>query len=152
MILTYAIQELKQVALALPGVDYAISRPVKELDANRTLGIAAAEWTPAGNAEIGGSMGPSNGRYEIECQILIKSFDQEEGHAELVETANTLRQAVFLDRDMHVRLGELAYANYERIEKFQKIGVNRITYLSNKIKTEFLHMAILEIWVETETC
>lgn len=146
------IQELAEVASDIDGIDHVLLRPIRPTDPTGSFGFAGSEWAPRGDRMQIGHNAPPIGRYEIEVHILVRHSDEVLGRIELTNLANTFRQIVFSDASLHLNLGTHLYqlGNYK--ERFQRLGIDRIRYLSNEVTGTFLHLALIDLWVDTENC
>ena len=82
----------------------------------------------------------------------MRHSNEIEGRADLTNLANTFRQMVFSDSSLHVNLGQHSYVSGDYTERFQRLGIDRIQYLSNEITGTFLHLALIDLWINTENC
>lgn len=149
-----AIQQLGSMADEhIEFINKVVYRSIRPMDENGTLGFGDAVWTPGGPArlEIGQNAPPLNS-YEFEVQILVRNADEAAGRLQLADVTNTFRQMVFTDADLHLALGQHKHESFGLRERFQRLKIGRIRYLTGELGGSFLQMSLTEIEVVTETC
>ncbi len=150
-----AINEVAAMVERIDTIDHVHLRPLVPTDSHRSFGVGGAEWRPTAQLEIGKNAPPVN-LYDIEFQILMKHSNRAEGRKQLNLAANTFRQMVFTDADFHLALGSYEYESYGLKERFSRLMVDRIRYLTDDatggMSGTFLQLALLDVTVRTETC
>lgn len=138
---------------ALLDEDFVIiTRPLRNTDPSRSVGIFPVDWRPSENSfEMTGGVGPTLSRYLFRVQNLVKHTDEIEGRALYAHDSKLVRAVLYRDTALRVRLAALTETTLGMRERTQRYGVNTQRFLNNEINGMFLYLSTTEFWLETET-
>lgn len=133
---------------ATSGISMTIRRPLRPTDPHAAVGVWAENWFP-GDAIIGQPM-PGIGTYALKVQIIVKHIDEIEGHQIHSAMSKAVRRMLYEDQDLKVRLAAQTDSHGGRIERFQRLTINRQNFMADEVSGQFLFLSDLEVRVETE--
>lgn len=130
-------------------------RPIQKGDPVQCIGITAASWIPDDSSNemtgMGGRHGPTVSNYLIYVQLFVQDMDQERGYNVISQFTNIVRARLSMDPTLRVQLGSLQSDVMGYVERFKRLKITEINYVSNEIDGFFLFLTGIYIQVETET-
>jgi len=135
----------------LPDDCVVVERPLGESDPNYAVGVYAESWATDEDTYQIGQFEPTENRYEIRVQSLVKSIDHMTGRAAHSNLAKTIRVILYRDTTLRVRLTTATEELLSSVERVKGYGVKRQEFLSGKVGAGFMFMATTHVFVDTNT-
>lgn len=135
----------------IPGVDVALTRPLRLVDPNGSVGVASIDWKPL-DIEIRGRITdePILGRYRIIVQTLIKGLDEQESRAVHDTLTKSIRTMVYTDSQLGLSLLALTETSSSHTERLKRWGLSTQAFSGEKLKSEYTFLSATELWFDTE--
>jgi hypothetical protein len=128
-----------------------VSRPIRRVDPNYTIGIFATDWLPDEQSiQIGDQAEPVLNRYMLRIQNLVVSADAIAGREQFSSFSKSIRVILYRDPVLNVRLRSLTEVLILSKESVKRFGVTRQRFLNNELNGNWLFVAQTDLWVETE--
>lgn len=147
-IIDETIAAVKASYSQIEGVEAVLGRPLKAVDPKISMSIYSVDWIPAG-AMIGQS-DPATATYTFRSQTMVKHSNEEEGRALHTQLSKIARIMLYRDPSLVATLRGLSESSMGSIERFQKYGVRTQRFLNNELQGNFVFLATIEWWLETE--
>lgn len=128
-----------------------VKRPLKHTDLTQSVGVFPAQWVPNTESFEFPSKEPTLQTYLVNIQAFCKEMDEAKGIAIHSVMSKVMRSMLYNDQPLAIGLNVLQVTMFGSVEKIQRRGINRQTYLSNEIDGQFLYLSTLEYYIETET-
>lgn len=135
----------------LPENCVVVERPLGESDPSFSIGVFADSWAVDENTHQIGQFEPTENRYVIRVQSMIKSIDHMDGRAAHSNLAKTIRVILYRDTTLRVRLTTATEELLSSVERVKGYGVTRQEFLSGKVGAAFMFMATTFVFVDTNT-
>ncbi len=142
------VELFKDNLSAISPEHFAVGRPLRPTDPQRSFGVFATIWTPR-VFEIG-QLEPAIGSYNLVVQSMVKVATEEEGVQEHASLAKKVRALLYRNVAFRVELGQLNTLSEGMLERVQRFGITQQRYLSNEVSGSFLFLSVTESYVETE--
>jgi hypothetical protein len=150
------------VSVVLPGIATEVTlqkRPLRPTDPNYSLGVYATIWTPnqdsyeIGHLGGGGDIGPSEptlSEYQFGVQVLVKDGDSSRALAIGSLLNRRVRSVLYRNADLRQALAGLYAVEDGVTERLKRWGIRNQRYLSNDVEGSFVHVSVLDGYIETE--
>lgn len=127
-----------------------LDRPVNLMDPERVVAVFPFDWNPVEDSfEIGG-LEPTLSRYGVRVQNFINHADRSEGRRMLTIDATIARSVLYRDPSLPLRLAQLSTSLLGITERFKRFGFRSQQFMNNQLRGNFVYLAQMDLWVETE--
>jgi hypothetical protein len=134
---------------------HVFQRPLRATDPNQSIGVIASLWNPDDESKemLGQAFAsqPTLSRYMISVQAFVRDMDKERGLNVHGVLSRMIRSMLYNDAPLRVALSQLSSTLNGVTEVSQRWGISQQRFFVNEIADEWLHLSILEFWLETET-
>lgn len=133
-------------------VDQVVGRPIREADANMTLGIHVDAWEPDGpDAYNIGQEEPVLQRYPFVIEYMVKYAGNEaEGRNVHSVASKSIRAMLYRDQSLVLQLHGLSEEIEDTIERVMRVELNRQRFFSNRIRSSMIFLSVIQGYVQTE--
>lgn len=139
---------LRNRVASWPEVDQVFRRPIRPVDPTACVGVFVDDWMP-GEMNIG-QYSPATAPFNFQIQTIVRNAEEEEGRRASVTFSKNLRTMLYRDMVLRALLKQLQESSDGVTERLTRWGVRRLRYASNEIRGEWIYMAALHCWFETE--
>lgn len=131
-----------------------LRRPLRNTDPQQSIGIFAQQWLGNDRSKeiMGGFQEPTLQTYRTGIQAFVRDGDEERGLAIHSVLASRIRSMLYRDTPLQVGLSSLSATDPATgvKESARRWGIGPQRFYSNEIGGEWLYLATLEFWLETE--
>jgi hypothetical protein len=131
-------------------LDLLVRRPLRFTDPPRCMGIFPFDWSPQPDSMEISAREPVLGRYGIRIQNLVQTGDEDEGREMVTLDATIARTVLYRGTELGVDLAGLSEIVLDHGERFQRFGVRNQQFMNNELRGQFVFLATMDLWVETE--
>jgi hypothetical protein len=134
----------------LSELDAIVRRPLRFTDPPRCMGIYPFDWAPQVESMEISAWEPTLGRYGVRIQNLVQHGDEDEGREMVTLDATIARTVLYRGTELGVALGGLSESVLGHGERFKRFGVRNQQFMNNELRGQFVFLATMDLWVETE--
>lgn len=127
-----------------------LDRPVNLMDPPRVVAIFPFDWNAVEESWELGGLEPTLSRYGVRVQNYVTHADRSEGRRMLTVDATIARAVLFRDTTLPLRLAQLSTSLLGVTERFKRFGVRSQQFMNNQLRGNFVYLAQMDLWVETE--
>lgn len=128
-----------------------VTRPLRQTDLNNSIGVYAAMWAADDSSQEIGQREPTEARYTIRVQNMVKSMVEQDGRAAFSLNAKLVRAILYRDGTLRVRLEGLQEELLGTAERVKRYKVMKQDFLTSELQGVFIFLASSEVWIDTET-